>query len=452
MLTSLNFAQNNTDVIQIRNAYELELSNYSCDKDSFRIMCDSLFNEQIESIFSTVVLNSSDIITNGSAIAFAQDKDKGTFSFNTTLPLATKTYMDIGLSYENKENFSLNFYSNQALTNDLGLKIGFLFRLNSTQFIKGRPCVNLNEEREQFMRHVKLNEYEIILNTNLVELQENLNREYQADAVTEQQLKTKTENIKILKNRINKLNALRDKLDNDDFQAIARKDFYEYDKENVNFTGHSVHWLNINGNFKNSRLTDKYIVINETLDIEKNDDIFKMNLEFSYNYFRDNYQIFYIQGFTRLNRGSYLDSPLYRNEKEFSVIQNPLNSIFEVALNNESILPYSYLERPYLEGQLGSQILWLFNKKKYFGFSFRASYNFPIGKDLLVPYIHNYNFLLGPTLRSNDSKDTTLKLSKSTITFLCGFEQVPFNVNAWDLFIVKASIGIPLTLFRATKI
>jgi hypothetical protein len=446
MFTCIHYSQTNLD--KIKHAYDIELAKYFCgEDDKVKIMCDSLFNDQVESIFNTVVLNNSDIITNGSAIAFAQDKDKGTFSFNTTVRLPKSFYLDLGLSYENKENFSLNLYSNQALTNDLGLKIGLLYKVKATQFIKGTPCVTTNNARDNFMRFVKLNEYNLIFNTTIDELQGKLEKEYQTEATTELELKTKTENIKTLSSKIKKLNDLQTKLDNDEYQSIAKKDFYAYDNENVTFTGYSMGWLNINGNFKNSRLGEKYIIIDESQAVKRNDDVFKMNLELSYNYFKDNNYVFYIQGFTRLNRGSFLDSPVYRLEKEFTLVQNSVPSQYDVALDGQAILPYDYLERPYLEGQIGGQLLLLFPKKKSVGFTTRVSYNFPIGSQLLVPYTNNYNLLIGPTFRSNDSKDTTLKLSKSTITLLCGFEQVPFNTNAWDLFIVKASIGIPLTLF-----
>ncbi len=126
---------------KISNAIEKQLTNYSCeDSKNIIIMNDSLFNEQVETIFSTVVLNNSDIISNGSAIAFAQDKDKGTFSFNNTVRLNRKTHLDLGLSYENKDAFSLSFYSKNALTNTLGLKIGVLLRLYSSQKIMDGKC------------------------------------------------------------------------------------------------------------------------------------------------------------------------------------------------------------------------------------------------------------------------------------------------------------------------
>lgn len=176
-----------------------------------------------------------------------------------------------------------------------------------------------------------------------------------------------------------------------------------------------------------------------------------MSIELSYNYSKSAYHILFLKAYGKLNRNSFLDVQNLKDEgfDVVPVIYNTKMTASYYTLNNDNnqfVNYYSELKHPVFNMDLGGYVGWLPFFKRTLGFNASLNFNFPI-KGVKVNYKPNYSLLGGLFLRVVSEN----KWTSATFTINGGFENTYHDINAWDNFVLKASVGVPFTIFEKAK-
>lgn len=454
------------------------------------------FTKQFKNIFSTVVINNTDIVNNGSAFGYSFDDDKHKFSANMSFSGEnwTRVIIDIGTNITNI-NDDFKYYADGAWANDIGLRVGFNYAFSPTQFMYPKNCEATKEKRELYIID-KLYELKEVLALGKTSEELETERDSLSD-IRRAILKTSQKPVEETKKKIEKLNkqitllknfeklnlkekekeedAVHSRSDSIYFEHIKINDIYliseaiqededkyldknidkytsdmltEFDEKNNDFHGYSIFWFNINANISNNSFKFSNDSIIDTDIYEKYTSLMKLSVESSINYNMHSANwLQYYKGYIRINRGSFLDAPNLKG-MDITLRENNTDSenIYYDLVNDtgEVIQQYDNIRDPKYNMDLGGYYTGFFMFKKTLGLTARANFNFPVGKELEMNYKPNYTLLAGLAFRVASAE----KWSSATFTINTGFENVLYDVNAFDSFIVKASIGVPFSIFQ----
>ncbi|MGB3591485.1 MAG: hypothetical protein WBA16_07340 [Nonlabens sp.] len=133
--------------------YTNQLKKYEPNKDGnySRIIDDRFFTDELNKVFSTVVVGSSSLSTNGSSFAFTQAEDKTTLSLNAIIwnNKARKNYFTAGLNAV-KSDGSYNIFSNDSWNDKFGLNLGYIRVLSKSMFFSKKEAKNLVIKRQAY--------------------------------------------------------------------------------------------------------------------------------------------------------------------------------------------------------------------------------------------------------------------------------------------------------------
>lgn len=224
-------------------------------------------------------------------------------------------------------------------------------------------------------------------------------------------------------------------------KPYIEKKFEKFDSNHDLSYGYSIFWGTLKGSFTNSSIkVNNDSIIDENLQ-KKIDNVFKLSTELSANFSYSKKWFHYLKVYTKFNRGSLLDSKILK-ENGFNVFTETSTIPNYYSIQNDdkvTIANYTQLNHPVYNMDIGSYYAFLIGSQKTFGFSAQASINFPF-KGAEIEYKSNYTLLLGLIVKA--------KADAVIVNVSSGFENQYYTTNAWDNFIVKASIGVPFTIFE----
>lgn len=467
-------------------------------KASIKVVNDKSFSKQSKIIFNTVVTSNKDAVNNGSAFGYSQDKDKHKFSANMTFASKKWKYslIEVGTSISGTDD-NFKYYTKGKWANDVSLKIGYNLRLTTSHFSTDTSCNRLSQLRQIAIRE-KLSKIKdaVKLNYTSVELEKIIKkkneRQYESlkyDSVTNANYKKQADElynnlvlIKEIENimdtsnkkegseirqitkdlfwyKKNVLNSLVGTTEKDKKDAIVIKQINDYvdqllsefDEKNIPFHGYRVTWLNANANISNSALSIK----GDTLMVEDIQDIYtgrmKSNIEFSWNLSHVSLKtIQYAKVYTSLNQISFLDSPnLIDLPLMVAPNQADLVSYYNIVDDKNNIIDrYDQIREWKYSLDIGGIYSNLFLFDKTLGFIVRANLNVPAFHNIGMIYDRNYTLLAGPVFRVASKSEW----SSATFTINAGVENQLVDDGDWgNRFVVKASVGIPFTIFEKSK-
>lgn len=423
-----------------------------------KVANDSLFRSQFGKILSTVMLNNGDIVSNGSAFSFTQDKDANTLSLNNSFKIIPNRnlYFDIGLNATDKTGI-FNFYSSQSISRDIGLRAGLVIPMGywDGQYFDKKEALKIEKIRKTEVDK-KIVAYRIVMQKEMAAL---LKRQSEIHFKIEQQKnygsKDNTDYFQDLQEITNDISTLEKLLALDDkgIESLVSKDLAKIDAENNIFTGYSANWLNVSGNFTNKSLSFSNESIMDTLIQKKINKQFKYTLEISHNTAWSTKRVLsFLQIALQYKRGTFLDSPIFK-QPEFTIApitnitdQDTLTVGYKVLNKNKYIGDYNNLNDSQYNATLSAYAACFMFYQKTLGLSMRASFNFPSG-EVLYNYPQNYTVLAGIIFRNISQTD----FSKANISLQAGVENLPYKLQVWDRFLVKVSVGIPFNLFSKAK-
>jgi hypothetical protein len=263
--------------------------------------------------------------------------------------------------------------------------------------------------------------------------------------IKEPDLKKERLDLIEIRNTAIELLRLRDKeaigKDQNPVKSYINKKFEKFDSTHDISIGYSIAWLTLKTYLTNSAIT----IYNENIIDEaiqkKIDNLFKLSTELSANFSYSKKSFHYAKLYSRFNRGSLLDSQILKTNG-FNVFAETTTTPTSYLIQNDggtTIANYTQLNHPVYNMDIGSYYAFLFGPQKTFGFSAQASFNFPF-KGAQVEYKSNYTLLLGLLVKA--------KADAVIVNLSSGFENQYYTTNAWDNFIVKASVGVPFTIFE----
>lgn len=400
--------------IEIRNPNDPAFTGPN-DKESFA--------EVYKRVFSTVVLGKTDAIANGSAFSYTQDNTKNTFSVNGTRVLGSNILFDGGLSLKSKDH-SYSYYKDGKWSSDITIKAGVAIRISGKKaFYSPEGAAEANKARSEFFTK----EYEKYLQ---------LLDDYPGITLDASQL-----------------NALKAELN--DVPALVKKIKEKYGKSEhaaKAYHGYRIFWANINGSYTNSSfsvLNDS--VVNENIQ-EKFSSVSKFTAEVSINFHQKGIKHFYIaQVYGRFNRVGILDNVELIDKK---IKASPIPSDGQYSLyyydskagEAKHFGTYAQIHAPVLMVDYGAYLAYLHPFNQQLGINARVNFSTPYG-DNEYNFSRYYSALIGPIIRLDKDK----LFSTATFTINVGFENVLYNENAWDKFVIKASAAIPFNVFEKSK-
>ncbi|WP_417356928.1 hypothetical protein [Flavobacterium sp.] len=465
-------------------------------KNRYKAADKLAFVKQFKTIFGTVIINNTDIVNNGSAFGYSYNEDKHKFSANMAFSKESwnRFVLDIGTNITNV-NDDFKYYTDGAWANDIGLRIGFNYAFAQKQFIYPSNCEITKEKRELYVAE-KINELKeaIMLGKNSNELEvirdrlkENLRDGLALEATYNEADKKKIEKlnkqIELLK-KFEKLNKKeKEKKEKEIIAALTKYyktlnifdlntlglpgttepdyiieniDNYtselltEFDMKNNDFHGYSVWWVNANANISNNTFKMSNDSIIDSSIQEKYGNLMKLSFEGSLNYNRNGSRLLmFAKAYGKFNRGSFLDAPNLKDTK-LTIVQdasNPNDVHYNIQDEEGNVIQrYENIRDAKYNVDLGTYLTTFFMFDKTLGLTGKANFNFPSGSNLEMNYKPNYSATVGAAFRV-----ASKEWSKATFTINAGFENVLYDVNAFDFFMVKASIGLPFSIFEKKK-
>ena len=387
----------------------------------------SNFDELFKQVFSTVVLGKGDVILNGSAFSYTQDKNAKTFSLNGVVLANNRILVDLGASIKSKDG-NFTYYKSNAWESDITLKAGL-----SVQFFKGSMFYTpsncekaLKKEAEFFQKKIDSIDQQIKKKFSPAELSNKI------------EIVEPPENITIESVTPEKL-------------ASWKREF-DVSEENVSkYHGYQIAWANLTGTYTNSSFNiANDSIINEKYQ-EKYNTISKFTIDGNLNFHRKGqYNFFIVQGYYKVNRMSILDNPAYAGKtiKLSNSVQGQYNLYYydSKAQATKQIGEYEDIKLPIITNDLGFNFAYLRGLKQRFGANLKLNFNMPADGNR-YKFQDNYTLLFGPIIRL--AKDPTF--STATITVHGGVENQLYKENGWDSFLVKISAAIPFNVFSKNK-
>lgn len=454
------------------------------------------FLKQSKIIFNTVVTGNKDAVNNGSAFAYSQDKDKHKFSANMTFADKKwkRSLIEVGTSISGTDN-NFKYYSKGKWANDISLKIGYNLRLSASQFFMDTTCSRINELRQIAIReklskikdavklkqtadqlkatmkqkndrHYQTLEYDDVTNANYKKQADELYKNLVLITEIENIMKTDEEiDGREVRQRIREIldykknnslvgDPVKDKNDAIIIQKTndyVNKILSEFDDLNLPFHGYRVTWLNANANISNSGLSIKGDSLMAESIQKRYTGRMKSNLEFSWNLSRVGLKtIMYTKAYASLNQISFLDSPNLIDMPLFTAPnQADAVSYYNVVDEENNIIDrYDQIRTWKYSFDIGALYSNLFLFDKTLGVLVRANFNVPAFHNIGMVYDRNYTLLAGPVFRAAGKSEW----SSATFTISAGVENQLVDDGDWgNRFVVKASVGIPFTIFEKSK-
>lgn len=388
VLLTLNSYAQKREFVTLLSKYESKLATYCNNKLKIKkkAVSDSVFTADYRKVFSTIVLGSSDVVQQGSAMSYSQDNNKNTFSVNGTFSIPQKSqrwFLNLGLSIKNKEN-NFSFYAKEKWANDIGIKVGLVKRFGGGRFYDSTKCANTNTKRKAFIDSLKL-EYKAVSKKTLSELDTVIARLREAMKAQEDFDNHDPYNYQKDMERAVQKKALFIKVSQKspaELDAIVDRDFNKFDLKNNILHGYWAYWAALNGTYTNGSIP----ISNDTLVTSSVQRRFrsipKFSIELTGNYQHDGiHHFFFGQISTRFNRGSFLENPLILEPKyKLNVVPNPIDTtapIYEVKNGKELIGDCASLHDPVNYVDVGATGAWMSLFKKGLGLNAKANYQVP---------------------------------------------------------------------------
>jgi len=412
---------------------------YNCDKEhnnKLRSVNSKIFADNIKTIKKAVILNSSDAITDNSAISFTSGNANSKLNIGTNIEYNTKTFFNVNV-YTSSSNVGF-IYSNKAWKNNTGITFTVNKIIgNEAQFFNKRKCEEVSLKRKAFLDSIKLE-------INLLEKNySHVSKKVESITSELQTLKNSTltnEGIKKYRQLVKELTELKKETTLYEIILLDPVKFIDdkiisFDKKNNILTGSQLHWIKASIDLYNQNIVlDSMQVFTGT----KINNYPKLSFDLSYNFNRNKKRLINTQLFAKVLMGNFIEAT---SNNSAPYIENINNSFILYDQNGIQLGRYDDLKKAFWTAQSGAQATWFFVKN--FGVSGYASHTFALQKEQFTNFKNRYSLLAGLTFRINDDKD----INKATFRILGGFENQLYRTNAFDNFGIKMSLGFPISLF-----
>ncbi len=455
-----------------------KLQDYRCSnpkggpKKPIQAVQHSVLDSNLSIVFSNVVLGSNDIIKTGIAASLAQDKDKGTLSFNTSILAKNDLHLwgydvdgagNIGFSAKTAGGI-YQLFGKDSWSKEIGINGGYTFIPHTaSQFVDTNDCEKLLIQRRIAASGI-LMKYDKILKEDISQLQQDSTfftwRLMFSSRLDEYDTKTFVSDDSTLKSIISRLSdfhRIHDAAltsvpavpDYDTVEDRVENDLAQFDLGHDILSGYKVWFYDFKGGILNNLLnlnTDS--LLKPQKDPYTSRGLLKFNIQASANYTRlSNYnpnqggQLYFLQFNALFERGSFLDVPgiVGKPEAYHSVTAN--DEIIINSDNQDTLGRGSELNIPVCTLTPEIYFAAFFGKGQQIGFDFRTSYRWVIDAYLGNRLNNTYSFLIGPVFRIATEKD----FSKATFGIKTGLSNASVSSNrVWkDYFTIRFEIGVP---------
>lgn len=410
---------------------------YNCGNDGSKIISvhPHVLSENLVAIKKAVILNSSDNITDNTAISFTNGSNDAKISVGANLNKGKRLFFNVGV-YTSATNAGV-LYSEKSWKNNTGA----IFTVNriigkETQFSKPSDCRDLTTKRSEYLESV-YNEFKDLHQDYTGKMK----RITKIDSIlkTEKEYEKK-DKLKKEKEELVKTTKHYQEIIEDANKYIESK-VIEFDKKNDILTGSKLHWIKASVNLFNENISLDSLQL-YTGTVIGNYPRLSTNLSYNFNY-NKNKKLLNFQAFTNVIMGNLLDANI-NNKTPYLLNIEETTYIFDQS--GTQLGRYSDLKKTFWTSQTGVQATWFFVEN--FGVSGYASHTFALQKEEFTEYKNRYSLLAGFAFKVNNDKD----VNKATFRLLGGFENQSYNTNAFDNFSVKVSMGIPFNLFTKKEI
>lgn len=424
----------------VRNTMEnhFEDIEYNCDSDNGKVVSvhRKILAENLSTIKKAVILNSSDAITDNTAIAFTNGSNDSKLNVGTNINFGKRLFFNINL-YTSSANTGF-LYNDKSWKNNTGLT----FTVNriigrETQFSNKQKCEELYSKRKKYLDSIYV-EYQYLENSyaNVTLRMDTINNRLKELAKTTISVKERKE-YKLLEKELTELKKetdLYEKIVQNPTKYIEDK-IVSFDKKNDILKGSKLHWIKGSFDIHNQNISlDSMQVYNGNVI----NNYPRLSLDLSYNFNRKKKTLLNTQLFTKVIMGNLLDAS---TDNKTPYLQDINGTAFVFDQTNTQLGKYGDLKKAFWTSQTGMQATWFFVEN--FGLSGFASHTFALQKEEFTQFKNRYSLLAGFAFKISNEKE----VNKATFRILGGFENQLYNTNAFDNFSVKVSMGIPFNLF-----
>lgn len=401
---------------------------------------DSVLDSNLRTIKKAIIFNSSDDVTNNSAISFTNGSNDTKLSVGANFNYKNNLFFNAGINTLSTNTGFL--YSNKSWKNNIGAS----FTVNSvigrgTQYFNPIDCESLIKKRLA---------YKDSLMTEFIVLRKSFDAIQNRIDFLKGEIKTLKENdLNLTLEKHEQIKKYQKELIEKEKEIIIykkilsnpekfmEKEIITFDRKNDILDGSKLHWLRGTMNISNQNINlDSIKILNE----KEITNFPKLSVDLSYNFNNQrglkllNYQVF-----TNITMGNLLDANV-GSEKPYLVKQN--NDVVILDASGTQLGKYSNLKRAFWTLQSGMQSTFFIDKN--FGGTLYASHTFALQTLEGTDYRNRYSVLGGLVLRINNEED----VNRATVRILAGVENEPYKTKALDNFMVKITLGIPLNFYN----
>ncbi len=171
--------------------------------------------------------------------------------------------------------------------------------------------------------------------------------------------------------------------------------------------------------------------------------VFKPAISASLNFYKYGSKATQFAQFTAgFTWGNTFDSPVY-NDVNFQLVQSQ-NGYDLYDENNHYIQPYSDLKEKITYVDLGLQYTNFCFFDAVMGLTANTNFNFPVNNNITGSYKPNYSALAGLALKINHLNSWTA----ATISITGGVENRMYSQIAFDGFVAKLGLAVPIEIFK----
>lgn len=434
------------------------------DRKPVQFVQPTALDSSFTGIFSTVILNSEDLIKNGNAGAVSQDKDKSTLSFNfSTINKNLNNVFNYGV-YGSSTSSIVDIFSKKNWQNAVGVNLGYsrIPTINTRSF-DDTACLSVISERNR-MVNKKIREYAGIIALNRDSLVRRRDSLYKEDAsrnnIAVSQLNTaaigkKTEDSTVRHyEEVVKQLALYDKLVKGldstravpamvyDSIVVAEYTAFDLKISSDKFTGYRVTWWGptLSIGLAGSKIYNDTLKLNDSITRFHKTDYLRISFGLSWN--RSSYQknkLWYLSLGGRIYNTNFLENRsiaeiphlVYDTASKKPVIRSEegstLGTLNELKQQVWGIAPTAYFA-------------YFFGKQKILGVELNGTYGFLLNRPQEVEMPATFTATVGFLLRVN-AKEV---LSKGTVGIVFGLINANEHMKVWEEgFGAQLKIGVP---------
>lgn len=440
------------------NLFESSLQTYVCNETKSgskiaKIVSWGAFDTLFVPVFGKVIFGNNDLVKQGSAGTFSLNQFESKFgisySFAHDKKNPTGYYHTFGFNAVNSSK-SFQLYSKKEWQRGYSINYTGTIPLDKGVFFDVEDCKEL-EKKRKLARVYWLKDIKNLLLTDVTKINTDISAiealNLSKPAITGQEVETEIdktaikdfETLKKLQKTKSDYEYLKTVITAGDpeIKKYADSIVTKFDKENFVLYKYHFWWFNytIKPEYKGINIYDTAAA--SIVGIERKD-FFRMNLDFSLNYFRNAKNLTFAQFGLGVKNTNFLEG---KKPDDLKSVIVPVTPSTEIVSNEEAVIvsDYSDLKKGFVLLSPYAGANFFFGKKRILGLEFFGSAKFGLEpKD--VEFGDLYTFRSGLLFSMNGKSD----MGKTTFGIIAQWEDVPFKGEKdGNYFTLSVRFGIP---------